>query len=69
MTQTTFNKHTCQYQIVMVASTTQRNLGAKIPRTLRERENGEKVERKRRRNSNLKSAGNLITSKNVAQII
>ena len=54
----------------MVASTTHRDLGDKIPRTLRERESREKnLERKRRRNSNLKSAGKLIISKNVAQII
>lgn len=54
----------------MVASNTHRDLGDKIPRTLRERESREKkVERKRRRNSNLKSAGKLIISKNVAQII
>ena len=60
----------CQYQIVMGASTTHRDLGDKIPRTPRERESREKkVERKRRRNSNLKSAGKLMISKNVAQII
>ena len=55
---------------MMVASTTHRDLGDKIPRTLRERGSREKnLERKRRRNSNLKSAGKLIISKNVAQII